>query len=254
MIRVEHIPAAHSDAAVAVVTIDRQEKRNALTPSLLENIAGVAKLVHTGRGRAHAVVLAGAGPGFCAGFDLDLCRDDPMMMGDLLTRLSHAVRALRNLTVPVVAAAHGAAIAGGCALLSGCDLVVTDAGARLGYPVVRLGVSPAVSGSTLRLAIGGARTRERFLDPGLINGTEALRIGLAHECVESPEDVLPRAIELASDLARKPHHAVVATKRWLNELDGSNNSARHDAALRASLAIAGGHEEQQRLAAIWSKP
>ena len=252
MIRIEHIPVDGDDRrTVAVVTIDRQEKRNALTPDLLENIASVAKLVHAGEGKAHAVVLAGAGPTFCSGFDLSLCKNDPLAMADLLTRLSHAVRALRNLTVPVVAAAHRGAIAGGCALLAGCDFVITDAQAMLGYPVVRLGVSPAVSSTTLRLTIGDGRTRERLLDPELITGAEATRIGLAHECVETPEEVLPRAIELATYLARKPHHAIVATKRWLNEIDGSNNNQLHEAALRASLALAGGDEERQRLQAIW---
>jgi len=252
MIRVEHIPVAAADPrTVAVVTIDRRDKRNALTPSLLENIVGVAKLVHAGQGKAHAVVLAGAGPTFCAGFDLALCKDDPLAMPDLLTRLSQAVRALRNLTVPVVAAVQRGAIAGGCALLAGCDFVIADADARLGYPVVRLGVSPAVSSTTLRIAIGDGHTRERLLDPELISGAEALRIGLAHECVPTPDEVLPRAIELATDLAKKPHHAVVATKRWINELDGSNDASLHGAALQASLAIAGGEEERQRLQAIW---
>ena len=252
MIRVEHIPVDGDDRrTVAVLTIDRQEKRNALTPSLLENIANVASLVHTGDGRAHAIVLAGAGLTFCSGFDLALCKSDPMMMADLLTRLSRAVRALRNLTVPVVAAAQRGAIAGGCALLAGCDFVITDENARLGYPVVRLGVSPAVSSTMLRIAIGDAHTRQRMLDPELITGAEAARIGLAHECVETPEQVLPRAIELASILARKPHHALVATKRWLNEIDGSNNTRLHNAALGASLSIAGGEEEQHRLKATW---
>lgn len=252
MIRVEHIPVDGDDLrTVAIVTIDRQEKRNALTPDLLENIVNVARLVHSGEGKAHAIVLAGAGPTFCSGFDLSMCKDDALVMPDLLTRLSHAVRALRNLTVPVVAAAQRGAIAGGCALLAGCDFVITDANAKLGYPVVRLGVSPAVSSTTLRLAIGDGRTRERLLDPGLISGTEAARIGLAHECVETPEEVLPRAIELATKLARKPHHAMVATKRWLNEIDGSDDTSYHDAALQASLAIAGGEEERLRLKAIW---
>jgi len=253
VIRVEHTPVEGSDGAtVAVVTMDRQEKRNALTPDLLENIAQVADLVHAGEGRAQAVVLAGAGKAFCAGFDMELCRDDEMAMADLLTRLLKAVRALRRLTVPVVAAAHGAAIAGGCALLSGCDFVVTDEHAKLGYPVVKLGVSPAVSSTTLRLAVGDGAARRLMLDPGLISGAEAHRIGLAHECVSSPGDVASCAMELASGLARKPHHAMVATKRWLNEIDGSVDDDLHESALRASLALAGGPEERARLEAMWS--
>jgi len=252
MIRVEHLPVDGDDRrAVAVATIDRQDKRNALTPSLLENLARVASNIHAEDDRTRALVIAGAGKSFCAGFDLALCKDDPMMMGDLLTRLSAAVRALRNTTIPVVAAAQHAAIAGGCALLAGCDFVITNQDAKVGYPVVRLGVSPAISSTTLRLAVGDSHARERLIDPGLISGAEAQRIGLASECVATADQVLPRAIDLATTLARKPHHAMLATKRWCNELDGSDNTALHEAALRASLNLAGGEEEQQRLAELW---
>jgi len=239
--------------SVALILLDRPGKRNALTPDMLHNIADAADLVHAGPGKARAVVLAGEGPVFCAGFDLALCRDDQEAMADLLSRLSRAIRSLRRLPVPVVVAAHGGAIAGGCALLGGADVVVADERAKFGYPVVRLGVSPAVTAPALRQAIGEGAARRRLLDPGLIDGREAHRIGLAHDLVPLPEDVRARAIETARTLAAKPHHSIVATKRWLNELDGSYDDEAFDAALRASLRLAGGEEERRRLAAMWSK-
>ncbi len=249
MIRVEHIE--HFGSRVALLILDRREKRNALTPDMLANIRRSAELIHTDRQGAGALVLAGEGPAFCAGFDLSLCRDDSLAMAALLTRLSEAVRAIRRLPIPVVAAAQGAAIAGGCALLAAADIVVTDAEARIGYPVVKIGVSPAVNGPLVALAIGEGHARERMLDPALIDGREALRIGLAHECLEHAEDVRGRALDLAAELAAKPHHAMYVTKHWLNELDGVDRDEPFAGALEASLAIAGGAEERERLAAMW---
>lgn len=237
---------------VGVVTLARPEKRNALTPDMLRDIATHAAGAHE-RG-ARAILLRGEGAVFCAGFDLALCADDPSggAMRDLLTTLSRAARALRRSPLPVVAAVHGGAIAGGCALLGGADVVVTDAGAQLGYPVLRLGVSPALTSPLLRLGLHDGGARARLLDPSLIDGREAVRIGLAHECVEDAAAVEPRAFEIARALAAKPPHAVRATKLWLNELDGSDDDARFEGALNASLALAGGDEEHQRLSQ-WNK-
>ncbi len=253
MIRVEHIPAGDSSKRIALIVIDRPEKRNALTPDMVGNIESSAQLVRSGEGCADAVVLTGEGSSFCSGFDLSLCRDDERMMAALLSRLSSAIRTLRRLPAPVIIAAQGAAIAGGCALLGGADVVVTDRHAKLGYPVVRLGVSPAVTSPALLNAVSGGSLRKLLLDPGLIDGGEAHRIGLAHEVVEAPEDVRPRAIEIATALARFPAHGMHATKRWLNEIDGSDRDDVFDGALNASLAIVGGDEERSRLAALWEK-
>lgn len=254
MIRVEHIPAIGDSARrVALIVLDRPEKRNALTPDMLTNIAQSAELVRTGEGHADAVVLLGEGAGFCAGFDLSLCRDDAAMMSALLSKLSIAIRALRRLSMPVVVAAHGSAIAGGCALLSGGDIVVTHRDAKLGYPVVRLGVSPAVNAFGLSNSVHGAALRRLLLDPELLSGEEAVRIGLAHELIDTAEGVRDRAIAIASALAIKPAHGMHATKRWLNEIEGADQDAPFEDGLRVSLALAGGAEERERLAALWRK-
>lgn len=229
--------------AVLVLSLDRAAKRNALTPAMLArlyaDVEGIAADVR-------AIVLAGEGSVFCAGFDLRLCAEDGESLSHLLTELSDCVAALRRHPAPVVVAAHGAAIAGGCALLGGADVVVTDRGAKLGYPVVRLGISPAVSAPFLRAAIGAGAARARLLDPGLIDGSHAVKIGLADECVERAEGVRDRAIAIASALADKPTSGVRATKMWLNELDGALDC--RDRGLAASLAIVGS-EEQRRLLA-----
>lgn len=254
MIRVEHEPVSGGSGGgeIATIVLDRADKRNALTPDMLHNLRVAVE--HAGHEHhARAVVLRGEGQAFCAGFDLSLCQDDPLAMRAMLTGLSNTIRALRRCPCPVVIAAHGAAIAGGCALLGGADFVVTDAHAKLGYPVTRLGVSPAVSSPFLRQSVGDGNARARLLDSELIDGRRACAIGLAHECVEREEDVLARAMGVARAFAAKPPHALHQTKRWLNELDGSLDERAIDGALHASLGLTGGEEERELLARMWEK-
>lgn len=240
---------------VRVITLARPAQRNALTPGMLADLLAAIEL----NDPARALVLAGQGRAFCAGFDLTLCQEHPdgSVMRELLAGLSRVILALRASPRPVVIAAHGAAIAGACALLGGADLVVADEHGQYGYPVLRLGVSPAVSAPFLRLGVGDGPARERLLNTRLITGTQARQIGLAHELCAMPEDVGPRALRLARALAAKPPHALLATRRWLDQLTTAaqgptaNEPGAAEAALRTSLALTGGEEERRMLPAAW---
>lgn len=260
MVRLERLhsdnaPEGASDGAIGLILLDRREKRNALTPDMLRNLAECVQDAARGADggpRARAIVIAGEGEAFSAGFDLKLCRDDELAVAALLTALTASLAVIRKAPCPVIAAAHGAAIAGASAILAACDFVVTNAGASVGYPVVRLGMSPAVSAPMLERAIGAGAARDRLLDPALLDGREAGRLGLAHTVVDRPEQVRGVALALARRLAAKPAHAMAATKRWLNEVDGSLDEAAAQAALADSLAIAGNEEERRRLAGLWT--
>jgi len=227
---------------VAVLRLSRPEKRNALTPAMLDSIVH-----YCGQACDSALVLAGEGRVFCAGFDLDLCEEDPDTLRALLSGLSEAILAMRRLKAPVVVAAHGAAIAGGCALLGGADVVVADRGAKLGYPVARIGVSPAVSGPFLRKMVGDGAARERLLEPGLISGEEGARLGLIHHLVEDREEVLSLAVEVARALARKPSGSLAATKAWLWELGEADAGGAAERAASVSVGLVGGEEERRLL-------
>ncbi|MDX2114760.1 MAG: enoyl-CoA hydratase/isomerase family protein [Planctomycetota bacterium] len=241
MIRIERYNDPRFGQVCAIV-LDRPERRNALTPAALLDLKRCA--LELGAEEAcRAVLVRGEGPMFCSGFDLSLCKDDPGVLTSLLSGLSEVIRTLRQLGKPVVIAAHGGALAGGCALLGGADLVITHGDAKLGYPVVTLGISPAVSGPFLAKSVGIAAARSMLLDPRLISGADAGRLGLAH-VVDTAEDVLPRAQIEAVKLAEKPGHAMRATKAWLNEVDGSNDAASAGAGLAASLSLVGGAEER----------
>lgn len=237
------------EAGVALVTLDRPDVRNALTPDMLE--AAREAPMRAQREGARCVLLRGAGPAFCAGFDLTLCQDDDNAMGVLLTGLSHAIAALRDGPLPVVLCAHGAAIAGGAALLGGADIVVADASAKIGYPVLRLGISPAVSAPFLRLGVGDGACRTRLIDTKIHDAVAAERIGLVHDLAVDADGAHAKAFEIARSLASKPPSAITATKRWLNELDRAAGDVR-GRALEASLSLTGGAEERERLAAMWN--
>lgn len=245
------------DNHLATIALVRADKRNAMTPAMISELARaidqVSRDAAASHPKANALLLTGEGDTFCAGFDLSLCKDDTTALETLLTGLSSCVRALRACPLPVVISAHGAAIAGGCALLGGADIVITNDAAKIGYPVVRLGISPAVSAPTLMLSTGTGPARTRQLDTALVSGIDAVRIGIAHESLPTRTTCEERALQVAKDLAAKPRHGMIATKRWLNEVDGSNNPASFESALQASLSLVNGPEERELLPQVWAK-
>lgn len=201
------------------------------------------------------LILCGIGPAFCAGFDLEAAVEDPRGPGPLLAefieRLSGLNRRLRRHPTPVIAAVHGAALAGGCALLSACDFVVVAAGASLGYPVHRIGVSPAVTTPTLLPAIGAGAARDLALSGELIDGRRALAIGLATHLVEDASAVLGAARALAASLVAKGPVALRSTKAWLNELDGTSHDEPFERATHVSASLAHGEEARAMLEGFW---
>jgi enoyl-CoA hydratase/carnithine racemase len=240
------------DGAVTIIRLARSDKRNALTPAMSDALLAAINQTSLDA-TTNALVVSGEGDMFCAGFDLTLCKDDTTVLPALLRSLSAVVAAMRTSDKPVVISAHGGAIAGGCAMLSGADIVVTTTDAKLGYPVLRLGISPAVSAPTLRKAIGDGAARARLLDTGLISGTRAVEIGLAHEACPSRDTCEARAIAIAHELAAKPAHAMAHTKRWINQIDGSTEIATIEAGLAVSLGLTTGEEQAAMLPAAWAK-
>ncbi len=239
--------------ALRAITLARAEKKNALSVEMLEALAGAFDPACQSADHAPRVILLrGLGDTFSSGFDMALCRDDPTVLADMLRGLSRVVRAMRAHPAPIVVAVTGAAVAGGCALVAAADYVVTHATAKLGYPVVRLGISPAVNVPTLRLAIGDGMCRTRALDSALISGIEALRIALAHECVATATACVERATVVANELAAKGD-ALSITKMWLNEIDRSLDAPALDAALAASMQLVGSKEQIDRVAALWTR-
>jgi methylglutaconyl-CoA hydratase len=238
---------------VATVTMNRPDKRNALSVELinaLHNAVGdVRKAIDAGDARV--MVLAGAGKSFCAGMDLRGVIDDAAKMAGMLQRLAEVGMQIRQLPVPTIALVQGAAVGGGCGLMVVPDFAVTHPQAKVGYPEVTLGICPAVVAPWLIKKIGAGRARHLLLEGGTISGTSAHEIGLAtHLC--SIETLDQTVSELAASLLKGGAHAMSVTKRWLNELDGSNQSDVFDKAWKLSADVIAGDEAQQRLRTLYA--
>lgn len=236
--------------SVLTLRLNRPERRNAMTPSMLVSLHQAIDGAAAEPDPPKALLLLGEGKAFCAGFDLDLCAADPGggTMRALLTGLSETIRAMRAAPFPTVIGVQGAAVAGGCALLGGADFVVAEAGAKFGYPVLKLGVSPAVTAPFLTESVGTGACRRHLLEPELFDAAHAEAIGLVDEVVADADALADRAGRIASELASLPSVAVRETRAWLERITGS--AGLRLPALEASLALAGGEEERLRIARL----
>lgn len=238
--------------AVATIALNDPLKRNALSLAMFDALDAAVSHIASDDS-THVVIVRGEGPVFCAGFDLAACVDDSSLLPQFIRRLSAINRSLRRMPQVVVAAVHGAAIAGGCAMLSACDFVIAAPDATLGYPVHAIGISPAVTIPTLRLALGDGAARTLLMSGELIDGVEAHRRGLASHVAASSASLLDEALAFATGLSHKGVAALRTTKAWLNQLDGSLDDAMFASAAEDSAAAAGRDEAQAMLAAYWSR-
>lgn len=245
-----HIHAA-LDGPVWHITLARPQQRNALTP---EMVAALLQAIQSTPSQARVLLLRGEGKVFCAGFDLERSQGEAgiSVVRDLLTGLHASVMAMASLSVPVVVCVQGAAIAGGCALLTAADAVISHAAAQFGYPAARLGLSPAVSAPTLAQHTGFGAARALQLDGGLISGERALAIGLVTQIVEL-DAISAQGLSVARNLASKPEASLAATRNLLQSLAPmlSPESGIGKAALQASLRGTGTPEQLELLAKAW---
>lgn len=237
------------DSGLATITLDRPDKRNALSAELIADLEGVLELV-SGDESVRVMMLRGEGKSFCAGMDLQGVLDDAEKMAGMLHGLSRAMRAIRRLSVPTLASVHGAAVGGGCGLAVVCDYAFSHPGAKLGYPEVELGVCPAVVAPWLVRRLGPGRARSLLLAGGTMSAEQALEIGLIDQVV--PQEELADSVQLfASKLAKGGQQAMAVTKHWLNELEGSLDDEVFERAAQISADVITGEEAQERLSRIF---
>jgi enoyl-CoA hydratase/carnithine racemase len=203
---------------IAQITLNRPDNRNSMTPDVLE---GLRDAVATVRGdpEVRCVIVTGRGRSFCAGADFrsgaqrDTGSEGFQAPQDRSFAMYSPFLALLDIEVPVIGALNGHAIGGGLGLAIVCDLRVANKDARYGANFVRLGLHPGMATTYLlpRL-LGVPRGVELLLTGRLISGAEAAEYGLAHYAVEA-EQVLPRSLELAREIASAAPLAVRWTKR-----------------------------------------
>jgi methylglutaconyl-CoA hydratase len=233
-----------SPEGIAVVTLNRPEKRNAFDELM---IAHLSETFETLKGADHvrAVFVRGAGEAFCAGADIDWMRrsgerDSADNEADALA-LARMLRHLHELPQLTVAVAHGAAMGGGAGLIAACDIAIAVKDTKFRFSEVRLGLTPATIGPFVVEAIGPRWSKALFASGEAFDAAFAERIGLVQFTVESEAAIAPLMEHLA-DLARAAAPGAVADAKALvrfvagHKIDDtlSRETARRIAHRRAS--------------------
>ena len=220
-----HVERTGPGDVVARVTLSRPDVHNAFDAGLIADLRTTfATLARQAPAQLRAVVLAGAGPSFCAGADLAWMRaamsldtegneQDAMAMADMFETID-------TFPAPVIARVHGAALGGGMGLLAVSDLVIAESGTRFGFTETRLGILPSVISPFVVAKIGETHARALFPGGRRFDATRAARIGLVHEIVEG-EAALDAAVETAvTDLLAAGPTAARAAKAIVREIRG----------------------------------
>jgi methylglutaconyl-CoA hydratase len=239
----------------AVVTINRADKRNALSQDLIAALTA-AFLRARDDADARCVILTGAGPTFCAGMDLSELRTSvdrnpgaQQVWSDAM-KLATLYDLIYTLPKPTIAAVNGAAVAGGAGLVTVCDLAVAVPTALFGYPEVRRGLVAAMVMPHLLRHVGERMARYLLLAGELIDAEGAVRAGLINETVTA-EQLLPRALVLARSVAEGGPEALASTKRLLHQF--SRQAMSIEEAAQASAAPRLTDECRQGLTAFFEK-
>lgn len=210
------------DGTIARITLNRPEKRNALNDAL---IAGLKDALSQANEDAavRAVVVTGAGSDFCSGADLASLQEiSGASVADNVSEarsLMELFTLIRQVTVPVVAAVRGRALAGGCGLASACDIVLASATARFGYPEVKIGFVPAMVMAILRRNISEKRAFELLTRGAEISAEEARDFGLVNQ-VFSEDNFEAEVTAYVSGFEKASRPAVALTKTLLYQIEG----------------------------------
>jgi enoyl-CoA hydratase/carnithine racemase len=238
------------DGATATLTLTRPESRNALSVAMLAAaIEQVEKLERIGDAAPTVLTVTGAGKVFCAGMDLKEIVGEEAPARELLLSLAALCQKIRALPMVTVAKVNGAAIGGGCGLSCVCDVSVTHADSKMGFPEVDLGLCPAVVAPWVVKKCGAGRARAMLLRGGVMSGAEAHAAGLVDTLAPDRNGLDAACDQLVSRLASGEANALRATKLLLNEIDGSLDPAPGRRGAELSARIVATPEAQAQLRA-----
>jgi methylglutaconyl-CoA hydratase len=229
------------ERALAIITLDRPEKRNAISSEMIEEL--LAALDEVEAGPARVVILTGAGKAFCSGMHLDGLRAIASQSAEQhledSRRMAKMFYRVYSFPKPLIAAVNGPAIAGGCGLATLADFTLAAPEAKFGYTEACIGFIPAIVSVFLRRQIGDKRVRDLLLSARIFDASEAFSFGLVSEIVPA-ERLLESARELAARLLALSPTSLARTKRLLirsqeDEIRRDLESAVHqNAAIRST--------------------
>jgi len=213
--------------AVLTITLNRPEKRNALNDALINELKDALREADRDES-LRAVVIKGAGKDFCSGADLSalqkISESDVLENHADADSLRELFSIIRKVKVPVIAAVHGKALAGGCGLATACDLVLATDDARFGYPEVKIGFVPAMVMAILRRNVSEKRAFALATQGFEFDAASAKNFGLINEVFAENkfEDAVKDYISVYKKVSRS---AVSLSKRLLYQMDGMNFEA-----------------------------
>jgi len=212
---------------ISVVTLNRPERRNALTLELLTELCAAINIASE-QPEQRLLILRGAGAAFCTGLDLKEAADS------------------------TVAAVHGAAVAGGAGIMSACDFIVAAERTKIGYPEVRRGLVAGLVMTFLRRQVGERNMRELLFSAELIDAARAKEIGLVNRVV-APDDVMSEAQKFAASALQGAPGALAQTKRLVEELWWHSVKEDVDLALKYHMQARESDEAREGIAAFNEK-
>lgn len=221
---------------VRTLTLNRPEKRNALNDQLVRALKDALHDADSDE-NLRSIVIRGAGKDFCSGADLESLRkisessyeenlEDARSLADLFALI-------RQVRIPVIAAVHGRALAGGCGLATACDLVIAAESARFGYPEVKIGFVPAIVMAFLRRNVSEKRAFEIATQGFEFSAEEAERLGLVNHAI--PDEHFDEGVaKFAAVYENVSRSAVILSKKLLYEMDSLNFDASIEAGAKAN--------------------
>lgn len=203
---------------VAIIRLNRPEKRNALSPELISSLLEKFKSFEADD-KVKVVIITGNGKAFCAGVDLEylnLLRENDTSANEKdSVLLSDFFFGVYNFTKPLIAAVNGHAIAGGCGLATACDFIIANPSAKFGYTETKIGFLPAIVSYILLKRISAAKAIQLLLTANLISADVALSIGLIDEIHDAP---MNKAFEIAEKISQNSLWSLIQTKKMIKEI------------------------------------
>lgn len=242
------------DAGIATITLNRPEKRNAISYELIEDMLGALREV--AQSSAQILILTGAGKAFCSGMDLDnlktlIGRTAEQSLADTQT-MALLFRTLYDFSKPTIAAVNGPAIAGGTGLATLCDFTLAVPEAKFGYTEVRIGFVPAIVSTFLLRQVGEKIARDLLLTGRLFDAAEAQRIGLVNEVVPA-DHLMARAHALAALLMENSPASLRYTKRLLSAAARAEVDAQIEGAIQENAAVRSTPDFREGISAFLEK-
>lgn len=212
------------EGRIAYLTMNRPDKRNALNDALISELKDAFRRADADE-NLRAVVLRGAGKDFCSGADLSALQkiSESSYEENLedARRLVELFQLMRRCRVPVTAAVHGRALAGGCGLATACDIVLATETARFGYPEVKIGFVPAIVMAILRRNISEKQAFEMVTRGAEFSAEDAHRIGLVNQ-LYSEDEFAEQVRGYAATYEKISGSAVQLSKRLLYQMDSAD--------------------------------